>query len=90
VGSLEVDEVLIPPRTERGTKSVTSISPKVKIPPPPIPWIERPTSLGSQLEGCHSARMRQTHIMVKFVATAATMDPTAKNKEEHRTSYTRQ
>jgi hypothetical protein len=27
------------------------------------------------------------YIIVKFVATAATMDPTAKNKDDRRTSY---
>lgn len=29
------------------------------------------------------------YIIVKFVATAATMEPTAKNKEDRSTSYTR-
>jgi hypothetical protein len=59
----------IPPLTERGTKSVTSISPKVKIPPPPIPWILLPMI-----------------IIVKLVAIAATMEPTAKNSDDARTN----
>ncbi len=63
-------DVSIPPRTERGTKSVTRISPKDMIPPPPMPWIERPTN-----------------IIVKFVATAATTDPTKKNKIDARTNF---
>jgi hypothetical protein len=35
-------EDYIPPLTDRGTKSVTRISPRVKIPLPPIPWILLP------------------------------------------------
>jgi hypothetical protein len=62
-------EDYIPPLTDRGTKSVTRISPRVKIPPPPIPWILLPMI-----------------IIVKLCATAATTDPTAKNKDDVRTN----
>ena len=34
-----------PPRADNGTRSVTSISPSVRIPPPPIPCMDRPMSL---------------------------------------------
>lgn len=35
----------LPPRAARGTRSVTRISPSDMIPPPPIPCIDRPTSI---------------------------------------------
>lgn len=37
------------PRSRNGTKSVTMISVRAMIPPPPIPWIERPTRITVKL-----------------------------------------
>ena len=68
---------------------MTRISPRVKIPPPPRPWIVRPTNLQSLSQNAAKQCNKQvrTYITMKLWARAAMREPRPNSRAAMRISY---